>query len=224
MKRSTLQRLVRFLMKILTDTRYEGMEHVPVDGALIITTNHMSRIDIPVLFQIPPRPDITALVADNYKNAFFIGWFTRTAKAIYIDRTKADFSAFRDAFEALKDGRALGISPEGTRSRVAALAQAKPGTVMLAAKAGVPVVPVGITGTESAIRNWMHLRRAHIIARFGPPLIIPSIPREGREEFMQKYTDEIMCRIAALLPEGYRGYYKGFPRVKELRDEWGLSN
>lgn len=215
MKRERLQSLIRWLLPRLSHLEYQGLEHIPPTGPLIVATNHLSRVDIPVLFITPVRDDITALVTDKYKFHWFMRWFTESAKGIWIDRNRADFGAFREGMEVLKAGRALGISPEGTRSQTASLLPGKPGTVLLALKAGCPVVPVGQWGTEKTFSELAHFRRAHITARFGPAFTFPPLERENREETMAHYTTEVMLRIAALLPEEYRGVYRGHPGLEE---------
>jgi 1-acyl-sn-glycerol-3-phosphate acyltransferase len=215
MKRETLQKIVILGIKTLTKAEFVGLEHIPLQGGVILATNHMSRIDIPLLFAVPVRPDITALVTDKYQNYPFFKWFTITAGGIWIDRTKADFTAFRLAADAIGQGRALGIAPEGTRSE-GELLEGKSGTVLLALKTGVPVIPVGIAGTETCNDAWKHLRRPHIVTRFGAPLNFAPLERASRDVQLQGYTTEIMCQIAALLPEKYHGFYKGHPRIKEI--------
>ena len=131
MKRDTLQKIIRFLLKTLTRVEFVGAENIPTSGGIILATNHMSRIDIPLLFINPARPDITALVTDKYQEYAFIRWFTNTAEGIWLDRTKADFTAFRMAADVIKAGKALGIAPEGTRSTTGSLLEAKEGTAAL---------------------------------------------------------------------------------------------
>lgn len=88
--------------------------------------------------------------------------------------------------------------------------------VLLALKAGVPIVPVAITGTENAFRRIFTLQRPKLSIRFGPAFTLKPVSPEEREKKYQEYTDEIMCRIAALMPEKYWGYYHDHPRLKEL--------
>ena len=216
MQRETLRRLVVFLMGHLMHPEFIGLEHIPPSGQVIIATNHLSRFDIPFLFCLPNRPDITALVTDKYQGYSFFKWFTNTAGGIWIDRTKADFTAFRLAAEALAEGRALGISPEGTRSITGELLEGKSGTILLALKTGAPIVPVGVYGTETVFQEWKRLRRPHIIGNFGPPFILPPLDRENREAGLKLATEEVMCRIAALLPPKYHGFYANHPRLKEI--------
>jgi 1-acyl-sn-glycerol-3-phosphate acyltransferase len=113
----------------------------------------------------------------------------------------------------------LGIAPEGTRSRVGKLIQAKPGVAMLAEKANVPIIPVAIRGSEDAMRKILSLQRPKLIVRFGKPFMLPPMQRENRDVSLQANTDEIMCRIAALLPPEYHGYYATNPRLKEILSE-----
>lgn len=216
MKRSTLSSIVKLLIRLLTRTQFSGLENVPPKGALIIATNHMHYMDIPLLFINPIREDLTALVTTKYQHHWFIRWFCDTAGGIWINRDIADFSAMQAASKALRECKALGISPEGTRSQTAQLLKAKPGVVLLALKAGVPIVPVAITGTENAFRRIFTLQRPKLSIRFGPAFTLKPVSPEEREKKYQEYTDEIMCRIAALMPEKYWGYYHDHPRLKEL--------
>lgn len=216
MKRDTLQVIVRWVFRYFSRLEFINPEYVPSQGGVLIATNHLSRLDIPVLFLNPIRPDITALVADKYKSYPFLRWFTNAAQGIWIDRSKADFTAFREATDVLKKGGCVGISPEGTRSDSGSLQEAKSGTVLLALRANVPIVPVGISGTESSVGKMLTFQRPVITARFGPPFTFPPLDRANKEETLQQYTDEIMCRIAALLPNKYHGYYSGNPRLKEI--------
>jgi 1-acyl-sn-glycerol-3-phosphate acyltransferase len=216
LKRETLHKIVKYILAHRTHTEYVGIENIPKTGPVIIATNHLSRIDIPFLFVFPVRDDLTALVADKYEKAFFIGWFTRVAGGIFIDRSKADFTAMRTALDVLKQGRALGIAPEGTRSQTGQLLEAKSGTALIAIRAGVPVVPVALTGTETSVKKLLTLRKPHLKAVFGPLLQPPKLERDNREAALQSFTDEIMCQMAALLPEKYRGFYRQHPRLQEI--------
>lgn len=221
MERETLQRIMYYLFDHITVTRFEGVENIPAEGGIIVATNHMSRMDIPLLFVNPVRKDITALVADKYVSYPGISWFAKVAGAIYIDRDRADFGAFREAQKLIKSGVAMGIAPEGTRSKVNELLEGKAGTVLLALRTGAPIVPVGLAGTEDSFKRLLTFRKPHMVARFGKPIIIDDLPRENRDEALQKTIDEIMCQIAALLPPRYWGFYKDHPRLQELIAEQG---
>jgi 1-acyl-sn-glycerol-3-phosphate acyltransferase len=223
MKRSNLQRILTFLMNSLTRVEFQNADHIPTQGGVVVATNHMSRLDIPLLFMTPTRLDITCLVTDKYKANPLFTFILNSAGAIWLDRTKADFAAFQVAVDALKGGACIGVAPEGTRSNTGQLLPGKAGTALLAMRAEVPVVPVALIGTENSMAEIKNFRRPHLIARYGAPFYIPKVERNNRSEAMQRYADEIMCRIAVLLPEKYHGYYANHPRIPELRAELGLN-
>jgi len=216
MQANNLRNLINWLLKHLTDTQYKGIENVPSSGGVLVATNHLSRMDIPVLFLIPNRPEMTALVTTKYLQYPLIRWFIVTAKGIWLDRDTADFGAFRQAVKALDEGKAVGIAPEGTRSKTGQLLEGKPGTAMLALRAHVPIVPVAITGTIGSFKKAITLRHPTITAEFGPLIPTPELERDNREAQLQRLTDEIMCQIALMLPESYRGFYANHPRLLEL--------
>jgi 1-acyl-sn-glycerol-3-phosphate acyltransferase len=207
MRKQTLQAIVRFLLKTLTDTKYYGLENVPKNGGVILALNHLSYFDTPLLLVNPVRTDITALVTTKYKEKALIGWFVRSAEGIWINRDVADFSAIQEAAKALKKGLALGIAPEGTRTKTGGLQKAKPGTIMLAVKTGMPIVPVGITGSENAFHEILRFRRPKLTVTFGEPFLIPPVEPRSRSKVLQEWTEILMQKIASLLPNSYRGIY-----------------
>ena len=216
MKASRLRRIINWLLLHLTRTEIFGLENVPESGGLLIATNHMSRMDIPVLFINAKRPDMTALVTTKYLKHPLLRWFIVTAEGIWLDRDTADFSAFRKAVEALQAGKAIGIAPEGTRSTTATLIEGKPGTALLALRTGTPIIPVAIAGTEDSVSKMLHFKRPHITVTYGKLIIPPKLDRVNREHQLQDLTDEVMCQIAAMLPEKYRGVYASHPRLVEI--------
>lgn len=92
------------------------------------------------------------------------------------------------------------------------------GVAFLASKSGYPVVPVALTGTEDegVIANLKRFRKSKIKVVVGKPMTIQVPAGKGREEAMRQATEEIMCQIAAMLPESYRGVYANHPRTLEL--------
>jgi 1-acyl-sn-glycerol-3-phosphate acyltransferase len=110
------------------------------------------------------------------------------------------------------------IAPEGTRSKVEALQEARPGVAYFASKTGMPVIPIALTGTEDRVvkDNLKHFRRSKIVVRAGKPFVLPSLRGQDRDVALEAATTEIMCQIGAMLPEKYRGYYAEHPRLKEL--------
>ncbi len=216
MERKTLRKILRPLVDLLSHTEVIGMEYIPTQGAFIIAANHMSRLDVPVAYSVIERDDVTGLAADKYQKYPLIAWIVNLGGGIWLNRESADLSALRAALDHLEAGGALGIAPEGTRSRNGALLAAKNGVAYLADKARVPIIPMALAGTESAVKELLHLRRPHITICIGEPFTLPPVDRHNRMADLQKNTDEIMCRIAMLLPEKYHGAYANHPRLQEL--------
>jgi len=217
MKYKTLRSVVRFLMKIIADIEINGIEKLP-EGNVIIAANHLGRLDTAVLLCILEREDLIMPVAEKYKHHPLYGAIGRAANAIWLNRFDADYSAFRQILERMKQGGLLVIAPEGTRSKTEALQEGKMGVAFLASKSGYPVLPVAVTGTEDRgiLENLKHFRRSKITATAADLLHIDIPKGAGREGAMRRATDEIMCQIGALLPEKYRGVYANHPRLKEL--------
>lgn len=217
MKYSTLRSIVRFIMKIITDIEVQGFEKLPA-GNVIVAANHLGRLDTAVLLCLMDRDDIIMAIAEKYKNHPLFGPIGRSANAIWLNRFEADFSALRQILERMKTGGMLVIAPEGTRSKTEALQPGKMGVAFLAAKSGFPILPVAVTGTEDrgVLYNLKHFRRSKIIVKAGDLMHVEIPAGKGREQAMRAATEEIMCRIAALLPEKYRGVYADHPRLNEL--------
>ena len=217
MKFKTLRSIVRFIMNIIADIEVEGLDHIP-QGNILAASNHLGRLDTAALLCVVDREDIIMAVAEKYKNHFLFGAIGRAVDAIWLNRFEADFAALREILVRMQKGGLMVIAPEGTRSKTASLQPGKMGVAFLASKSGYPVVPVALTGTEDAgvIANLKRFRKSKIKVVVGKPMNIQVPAGKGREEAMQKATDEIMCQIAAMLPESYRGVYKDHPRLKEL--------
>jgi 1-acyl-sn-glycerol-3-phosphate acyltransferase len=137
---------------------------------------------------------------------------------VFIDRFAPDLKAMRKMIDLMQRGYTLVIAPEGTRSRLESMIEGKAGASYLAAKLQRPVIPIGLAGTEdrAVLDNLRHLRRTSITIRVGTGFSLPPLPSTNREGALKKNTDEIMCRIAALIPEKNRGVYAKHPRLREL--------
>lgn len=217
MQYRTLRSIVRFFMRLIVTIEVHGLEKVPA-GNVIGAANHLGRLDTAVLFCIIDREDIIMPVAEKYRNHPIYGILGSLANVIWLNRFEADYSALRQILERMKEGGLFVIAPEGTRSKTEALQEGKMGVAFLAGKSGYPVLPVALTGTEDrrVVANLKRFRRTKITVSAADPLYITIPQGKGREEAMRRATDEIMCQIAALLPEKYRGVYTDHPRVKEL--------
>ena len=216
--RNVIRWLVRLLFNMIARVEAKGYEHLPKEGSFVIATNHLGIVDAPIAFYALDRWDMFVMIAEKWEKVALFRWLGKYFNFIFIDRYNPDIKNLRKVISLMQENNILVIAPEGTRSRVGSLIEAKPGVSYLATKLNRPIVPVAITGTEdkALFGNLKKLRRARITLTAGPAFTLPPLPRENRDEVLKQYTDEIMCHIAALLPETYRGVYAGHPRLKEL--------
>jgi 1-acyl-sn-glycerol-3-phosphate acyltransferase len=219
--RNIIRWLIRVVFNLIADLEVKGYEYLPKEGSFVIATNHLGFVDVPIAYYSLNRWDLFVLVGEKWQDMGLARWVGKYFNFIFIDRFNPDLKALRKVIALMEEDKILVIAPEGTRSRTGALIEAKPGVSYLATKLNRPIIPVALTGTEDAnlIRNLKRLRRSHITVTAGPAFTLPPLPRENRDEALKRYTDEIMCRIAVLLPEKYRGYYADHPRLKELLQE-----
>lgn len=220
MNRAQVFRLMKWLYNNLTHVTIENEALMPKEGPCIITLNHLSRLDFPAMIALERYNDIYCVAADSYRKFPIFGKIISDADMIWIDRTKADFAAMKRIMTVLKDGKVIALAPEGTRSKTKSLLQGKEGVTMIASKMHVPLISVGVIGTEKWESSIKHFRKPKITLRLGPTYYLPAIDPDNREESLRSATDEVMCRIAALLPNEYHGFYKDNPRINELREEW----
>ena len=217
-----IDRIVRYLNRIFVDSildiEFHNLETAPREGALIVAGNHLGALDALIVFSVVDKRDYIVMVAEYHQNYAFRRWLANLVGAIFVDRYQADFAALREVLKRLNEGGVLIISPEGTRSRTGGLLPGQPGTAYLAAKTGIPVLPVSIVGSEDrlVITNLKRFKRSPVKVVFGEAIHFAPVPKDGREEILQEYTNEIMCQIAALLPEEYRGVYADNPHLKKI--------
>ncbi len=198
-----------FLMKVallaLSRWRVSFQGEIPKSGPLIIVANHLNMIDPPLLSASIPRRIVYMAKQELYSSP--AGIFIRLYGAFPVHRGEPDRRALRQAEAVLREGLALGMFPEGTRSHTAQMQQPKAGTSLIALRSGAPILPVGITGSEAISGLGFILRRPKITVNVGRPFNLPQ--REGKISSAQldRLSDVIMGHIADLLPESYRGVY-----------------
>ncbi len=219
--RGFLRSLIRFLFFSITRFRVYGRENVPESGAFVLASNHLGLADSLMVFTGLDRWDLFIPMAEKWQKIAILRWLGKYLNFLFVDRFNPDLPALRKMIRLMQAGQIMVITPEGTRSRTGGLIEAKPGVSYLAAKMGFPIIPIALTGSDdqNVFGSLKRFRRPHITATAGKPFSLPPLPEENRDEFLKKSTDEIMCRIAALLPEANRGFYARHPRLKELLAE-----
>jgi 1-acyl-sn-glycerol-3-phosphate acyltransferase len=196
---------IKLALFIVTSRDVRGLENVPMKGALILTCNHFSVGDPPVLTGIFPRRIVWMVKQELFDIPIF-GKLYSIGGFIPVRRYEGDLGAIRKSQIALRRGHVLGMFPEGTRSG-GRLAAGEPGTALIALRTGTPILPAAIWGSEHAKLPRDLFRRTRVHVRFGEPYRLVQ-PKRITKEAVTEGTNEIMRRIAALLPPEYHGEYE----------------
>jgi 1-acyl-sn-glycerol-3-phosphate acyltransferase len=199
--------LVWVIVFLCTRTQIKGRENVPRHGPLLVASNHINMADPPLLAVSVGRVAIFMAKEELFRSRFS-AYFVRSFGSFPVHRGQLDRQAIRDSEQVLARGQALVMFPEGMRSHVGQLRSGFPGAALIASRSGVPILPVGITGTENVWGKWWWLRRPRITVNIGVPFHLP--PTNGRvtRAELAEHTELIMVRIAELLPPEYRGDYE----------------
>ncbi len=202
--------ICRPLFHILFSWKVEGRENIPLTGPIILTTNHVNLFDPFFLMFSFPRWINFMAKEELFRSPLLRPWL-RWAGSLPIRRG----GKIRDKQKMLKSARAalgkgfiLGMFPEGGRSRDGKLRKGKPGSAVIASKTNVPLLPVGIAGTDKIKGiSWLW-KRPIIVVNIGKPFELPPTNSQMSRSQMQSLTTQLMNEIAALLPPEYQGAYK----------------
>ncbi len=172
-----------------------------------MVANHMNLADPPVLGVSLGRKGMFMAKKELF-HFKVIGYFIRNLGAFPVHRGRLDKKAMRQAQQILADGLVLIMFPEGMRSRSGRLRPAFSGSTLIALRSGVPILPVGITGTEKIKGVTWLLHRPKITVNIGHPFYLPSVGSDLTKEKLVELTNFMMKHIAELLPPQYQGVYK----------------
>jgi len=197
---------MKALLLSLTRWRVEGKENVPRTGPLIVVANHHNIIDPPLISASVPRR-ISFMAKEELFRSRMLRAIVQNYGAFPVRRGQLDRVAVRWALTALQNGGALGMFPEGKRSPNAQLQSPQPGASLLAARSGVPILPVGISGSERVNGIGFILHRPRINVTIGRPFRLASSGDKVTRSRLAQHSESIMEHIAELLPESYRGVY-----------------
>lgn len=218
MSRKLILFLIHLFFKLTSRITLTGQTNAHKEGNFVVVANHLGALDVALLYHIAERDDLIVIVANKHERSSLKRWIGNQFGILWIDRENPDVRLLKHMYTELKKGALLVIAPEGTRSPTKSLLPGKPGAAYLAARGGVPILPTAMYGTEDDLVSYRlkHFQKLDLCVHIGTPFTLPPLPKQNRDETLQHYTDEIMCQIAALLPESYRGHYAQYPRTLEL--------
>ena len=204
---------------ILCRIELEPLSWVPRKGPLIITLNHIGSLEVPLLAaHLQPRRTIGLAKIETWNNKF-MGWLFDLWDAIPIRRGEVDHRAIKSCVNVLHFGDMLMVAPEGTRSNDGRLQRGRPGISLIALQSGAPILPIVHWGGEKFGSNIKKFKRTDFHIRVGKQFTLDTNGIKVSSKIRQEMTDEIMCQLAVLMPEEYRGEYKNCdpPPTKYLR-------
>ena len=203
------------LLSLLGRPKVEGLHYVPSSGPMILASNHLAVADSFYLPLVVTRRITFLAKAEYFTGTGLKGWFTRwfytVAGQVPIDRTDADSaqSALGTAERILKEGKLLGMYPEGTRSPDGRLYKGKTGLARLALESGVPVIPVAMIGTDlvnpPGSKMW---RFGRVQVKFGKPMDFSRFEGLAGNRFIERAViDEVMYELMRLTGQEYVDLY-----------------
>lgn len=200
--------LLRLIAPLLVKLQVHGLERIPPGGPIVMIGNHVNFLDPPLAYIIHRRY-VKGMTAKENFSRFLFNFFAWVADAIPVDRGTPDLSAIRAGLQALENGWALYVAPEGTRNHTGRTQRGLAGVTLILLHAGthIPIYPVAFEGVEDFWPNFKRLRRTPIRITIGEPFYIR--PPQGRvhQPVRQAITDEMMVQIVRLLPPKNWGYY-----------------
>ena len=212
---SVVNTTIKGITRIICRVEDEQLERVPSGGPLILVTNHVNFLEVPLLYtHLLPRPITGFAKVETWDNPA-MAYLFNLWQAIPIRRGEPDRKALRLGLKALRDGKILAIAPEGTRSGHGRLGRGRGGVAMMALLSGAPLLPVVYYGGEILSRNLTHLQRTEFNIVVGNQFYLRA--GEGKVDHFvrQEMADEIMYQLAALLPIYYRGNYSDLLNASE---------
>lgn len=197
---------IKLLLKIFCKVEGDKLESVPRQGPLILVINHINFLEVPLIYTLLLPRKVCGILKKESWDSWFVGMLAKEWEAIPINRETPGISTFKEAGKALKEKKILCIAPEGTRSGTGVLAKGYPGVVFLALQNRVPILIVAHYGVENFWYNIKRLKRTRVTFIVGKPFMLASDMKTTKNVY-QEMTDQIMARMAFMLPERYRGAY-----------------
>ena len=180
-------------------------ERVPLKGPAILASNHESFLDPPLVGSGVKR-DINYLARKSLFEKPVVGWILRKVNAVPVDRDGGGAAGLKAIMDRLRDGGAIILFPEGTRTRDGKFQPARSGIGLTVIKSEAPVIPVRVFGTYQAWGRHIKFPRPHgVRVKYGQPMNFEGLRAEAKtcakprlKEIYQQVADEIMAAIAKL--------------------------
>jgi 1-acyl-sn-glycerol-3-phosphate acyltransferase len=196
--------VVLSVFKVVFRVRVVGKDHVPISGAYIVAPSHRSILDVPFTAFITTR-EIRFLAKDDLWQHRLGAKFFDALGAVKVERGTADRAALRALEAALAEGSPVAVFPEGTRGSGSEITPLFDGAAFLAIKLGVPLVPVGIAGSEHILPKGKVFPRIHRVAvSVGRPIVPPRLEGRARRAAAARLTAELHAELQRCFADAER--------------------
>jgi 1-acyl-sn-glycerol-3-phosphate acyltransferase len=199
-----IRSLLRLVMTLYFRIEVTGRENLPKTGGFVLAPGgHRSIVDTPLVSLAGYRV-LRYMGAETYFNIPVLGWFLRAMGGFPVERSATDRSALRRAEWVLNNGEPLAVFPEGTRQQGPLIQPLKEGAAFLACRAEVPIVPVGIGGSERAMPKGRHLALPRKLTMVIGEPIVPPVKAEGqrvKRSQVRQITEQLSDDLQALFDE-----------------------
>lgn len=201
-------RVIRGLLRIVAVAWFRlevtGRERLPATGGFVLAPGgHRSILDTPIVSLAGPRV-LRYMGAENYFKIPMVGWFLRAMGGFPVERASTDRQALRLAEWVLRNGEPLAVFPESTRQQGPIIQPIKEGAAFLACRAQVPIVPVGIGGTERALPKGARVPRPRKVTMVIGEPILPVERVDGqrvKRSEVRRMTEQLSADLQALFDE-----------------------
>lgn len=195
----TAKKWARSLVKLAGVTVVTtGEEKIPSEGSVLFVSNHQGNFDIPILLGYINKPKAFIAKIEILKLPLIRTWMTHM-KCVFMDRSdmRQSLKVINQAAGYLKEGYSMVIFPEGTRSKSETLGEFKPGSLKLALKAGVPIVPITIHGSYKIMeQNGFIIKPARVEITISDPIPTAGLTKEQAAELPEKVREIIKQELA----------------------------
>ena len=213
------------LLRLMYRPKAVGLENVPTDGPAILAANHQSFLDDLLLPLVVPKRKVVFLAKAEYFDKWYLRWFFKGANVIPVRRQNRSGAeaALQAGVQALREGKLIGIFPEGTRSPDGRLYRGKTGVARMALEAQVPIIPVAITGTFEAMPYHHKMPKpGRVEIRFGRPLEFDRHYDTPTDRFvLRSVTDELLYEIMMQSGQEYVDEYASTLKHELARTDRG---
>lgn len=203
----------------------EGKENLKdIERPTLFVCNHLSNADVIIVNEAIKEIDPTYVAGAKLSSDPATKLGTKLYKNTEIKANSPDKEGLKKIIDLIKKGESIMIFPEGTRSRAGSMIEAKKGILLIAKLAKVPIVPLGLYGTEKLLpinsqgeMNEERFVKADVTIKIGKQISMPSkISGEDKKDYDLRAMNDIMTSISDLLPKEYKGFYGENQSYREI--------